>query len=132
MSCIFMMAMFAAQVVSLAERLDQLEDFLLKATGNPTRRTEDGTLPRLEAMFQVGDKPASMSLTFYSNATRARVQVLTHDLNTQEIGQLRELIAEALQARVVDRSRAVTGDIASDMLADSTTNHSPAEHEYNN
>jgi hypothetical protein len=83
--------------------LDQLEDRLAHKAAGPLRRTDSGSVARYEFEFPVPPPPsgpwggagpakAPVVLTVYKRYGRARIQVLTH--------QLQRAQAQALQQRV--------------------------------
>ena len=104
MPCIFCIAVFAMLATAVTTAvLDQLEDRLAHEAAGPLRRTDSGSVARYEFEFPVPPPPsgpwggagpatAPVVLTVYKRYGRARIQVLTH--------QLQRAQAQALQQRV--------------------------------
>jgi hypothetical protein len=89
-----------------AAHLDQIEGRLAeKATGGHVRRTVDtDSVAKFELSVQLGAKSAPVAVTIYKDHKRVRIQILTHDLNREEIEALEDTLAQALDAKIVDRS----------------------------
>jgi len=104
--CIFCIAVFliAASVVTAAT-VDELEDRLEEAASEPVERAADTeSVTVWNATFRVGRDAAPVAITVYKQWGRVRIQVLTHDLNREQVGELQNRIAELLGLRIVDRS----------------------------
>jgi len=104
--CIFCIAVFliAASVVTAAT-VDELEDRLEETASEPVERAADTeSVTVWNATFRVGRDAAPVAITVYKQWGRVRIQVLTHDLNREQVGELQNRIAELLGLRIVDRS----------------------------
>lgn len=107
MPCIFCIAVLALVAGALtSERLDEVEEKLRdKAEDEDVRRTVDTeSVARFELTVRVGSKSAPVAVTVFKDHKRVRIQVLTHELTAQEVEELEEELAEALDAEIVDRS----------------------------
>jgi hypothetical protein len=52
----------------------------------------------------VGGKSAPVAVTLYKEHSRVRIQILTHELTPEEAEKLEDELAEAVGAKIVDRS----------------------------
>jgi hypothetical protein len=105
--CIFCIAVLALVAGALtSERLDEVEEKLRdKADDEKVRRTVDTeSVARFELTVRVGSKSAPVAVTVFKDHKRVRIQVLTHELTAQEVEELEEELADALDAEIVDRS----------------------------
>lgn len=106
MVCIFCIAVLAIVAGALSSAsVDQIEDQLAdKAAGGVTRVSDTESVVRFELTVDVGDKAAPVAVTLYKEHSRARIQVLTHALTPEEVERLEDELAEAIGAKIVDRS----------------------------
>ena len=106
MVCIFCIAVLAIVAGALtAASLDDIEEQLAdKATGDVTRVSDTESVARFELTVDVGGKEAPVAVTLYKEHSRARIQVLTHALTPEEVKRLEDELAEAIGAKIVDRS----------------------------
>jgi len=111
MPCIFCLAVFAlfAGAITTAV-LDQIEARLASVATGPVTRTVDS---ESVAVFETsvllpgrGGRGAPVNVTVYKKHRRIRIQVLTHDLTRAEADAVENLIAQALELRIVSRSDA--------------------------
>jgi hypothetical protein len=106
MPCIFCIAVFMLVAGALtAEQLDEVEGKLAdKADGGRVRRSVDSdSVARFELTVKVGSKAVPVAVTVFKEHRRIRIQVLSHDLDPQEVEELEDELAEALDAEIVDR-----------------------------
>jgi hypothetical protein len=104
--CIFCIAVLMLVAGALtAEQVDEVEDKLGdKAEGGQVRRTVDSdSVAKFELKVRVGSKSVPVAVTVFKDHRRVRIQVLTHDLTSEEVEVLEDELAEALDAEVVDR-----------------------------
>lgn len=106
MVCIFCIAVLAIVAGALsAAALDDIEGKLEeKASGEVKRVSDTESVARFELTVDVGGKEAPVAVTLYKEHGRARIQVLTHELTPEEVQRLEDELAEAIGAKVVDRS----------------------------
>jgi hypothetical protein len=106
MVCIFCIAVLAIVAGALsAASVDQMEEQLAdKASGEVKRVSDTESVVRFELTVDVGDKSAPVAVTLYKEHSRARIQVLTHALTPEEVERLEDELAEAIGAKIVDRS----------------------------
>jgi hypothetical protein len=107
MPCIFCIAVLVLVTGALtSEHLDEVEDKLRdKADDEEVRRTVDtDSVAKFEFTVRVGSKTAPVAVTVFKDHRRARIQVLTHELTAEEVEELEDELAEALDAEVVDRA----------------------------
>lgn len=106
MVCIFCIAVLAIVAGALtAASVDQIEEQLgEKADGEVQRVSDTESVARFELTVDVGGKKAPVAVTLYKEHSRARIQVLTHDLAPEEAEKLEDELAEAIGAKIVDRS----------------------------
>jgi hypothetical protein len=107
MPCIFCIAVLVLVTGALtSEHLDEVEDKLRdKADDEEVRRTVDtDSVAKFELTVRVGSKAAPVAVTVFKDHRRARIQVLTHELTAEEVEELEDKLAEALDAEVVDRA----------------------------
>lgn len=106
MVCIFCIAVLAIVAGALtAGSLDQIEDQLAdKASDGVQRVSDTASVARFELTVDVSGKKAPVAVTIYKEHGRARIQVLTHDLSPEEVERLEDELAEAIGAKIVDRS----------------------------
>jgi hypothetical protein len=100
--CVLMLvggALAAAQVDDVEERLRK------KAEGESVERTVDTeSVAKFELSVKVKGKSVPVAVTLYKEHKRVRIQILTHTLGREEIEALEDELAEALEAKVVERS----------------------------
>ena len=106
MVCIFCIAVLAIvagalTAVSVEEMEEQLAD---KAGGEVKRVSDTESVVRFELAVEVGAKTAPVAVTLYKEHSRVRIQILTHDLTPEEAEKLEDELAEAIGAKIVDRS----------------------------
>lgn len=107
MPCIFCVAVLMLIAGALtSEHLDQAEDSLReKAEGGRVKRTVDSeSVAKFELTVKVGNKSVPVAVTIFKDHKRVRIQVLTHDLSRQELAELEEELADALDAEIVDHA----------------------------
>lgn len=108
MPCIFCLAVFAmlaGTVTTLV--LDQMEARLSSVAASPVRRTVDSaSAASFETTVRLGSKEVPVAVTVYKKYKRVRIQVLTHELSRDEAEAVENLVAQALDLRIVDRSDA--------------------------
>jgi hypothetical protein len=104
--CIFCIAILAIVAGALtAASVDQVEEQLAdKASGGVKRVSDTESVARFELTVEVGGKAAPVAVTLYKEHSRARIQILTHELTKEEAERLQEGLAEAIGAKIVDRS----------------------------
>jgi hypothetical protein len=106
MPCIFCIAVLMVIAGALtAGQVDEVEAKLAdKADGGDVRRTVDSdSVAKFELKVRVGSKSVPVAVTVYKEHGRVRIQVLSHDLDPEEVEELEDELAEALDAEVVDR-----------------------------
>jgi hypothetical protein len=110
--CIFCIAILAIVAGALtAGSLDQIEEQLAdKADGEVHRVSDTESVARFELTVDVSGKKAPVAVTLYKEHSRARIQVLTHALTPEEVEKLEDELAEAIGAKIVDRSNAQDED----------------------
>ena len=108
MPCIFCLAVFAmlaGTVTTLV--LDQMEARLSTVASSPVRRPVDSaSAATFETTVRSGGKDVPVAVTVYKKYKRVRIQVMTHELTRAESEAVEDLIARALDLRIVDRSDA--------------------------
>ena len=106
MVCIFCIAVLAIVAGALtASSLDDMEGQLAdKASGGVKRVSDTESVTRFELSVDVSGKEAPVAVTVYKEHGRARIQVLTHALTPEEVQKLEDELAEAIGAKIVDRS----------------------------
>ena len=106
MVCIFCIAVLAIVAGALtAASVDDIEEQLAaKADGEVRRVSDTASVARFELAVEVGGKQAPVTVTLYKEHSRVRIQILTHDLTSEEAAQLEDELAEAVGATIVDRS----------------------------
>lgn len=106
MVCIFCIAVLMIVAGALtAASLDQMEEQLAeKADGGVQRVSDTESVARFELTVDVSGKKAPVAVTLYKEHGRARIQVLTHALTAEEVVRLEDELAEAIGAKIVDRS----------------------------
>ena len=106
MVCIFCIAVLAIVAGALtAASGDEIEEQLAeKADGEVQRVSDTESVARLELTVDVGGTKAPVAVTLYKEHSRARIQILTHDLTPEEAEKLEDELAEAIGAKIVDRS----------------------------
>jgi hypothetical protein len=104
--CIFCIAVLMIVAGALtAASVDQIEEQLAdKASGEVKRVSDTESVARFELTVDVGGKEAPVAVTLYKEHSRARIQVLTHELTPDEVERLEDELAEAIGAKIVDRS----------------------------
>lgn len=108
MPCIFCLAVFAmlaGTVTTLV--LDQMEARLSAVAASPVRRTVDSaSAATFETTVRLGSREVPVVVTVYKKVKRVRIQVMTHELSRAEAEAVEDLVARALDLRIVDRSDA--------------------------
>ncbi|HJV08651.1 MAG TPA: hypothetical protein VJ653_03195 [Acidimicrobiales bacterium] len=106
MVCIFCIAVLAIVAGALtAASVDEMEEQLAdKADGEVRRVSDTESVARFELTVKVGRKDAPVAVTVYKEHSRVRIQILTHELTPEEAERLEDELAEAVGAKVVDRS----------------------------
>lgn len=106
MVCIFCIAVLAIVAGALtAASVDDIEEQLAdKAEGDVERVSDTESVARFELTVDVDGKKAPVAVTLYKEHSRARIQILTHELTPEEAERLGDELAEAIGAKVVDRS----------------------------
>ena len=106
MVCIFCIAILAIVAGAItAASVDQVEEQLAdKAAGEVKRVSDTESVARFELTVEVGNKTAPVAVTLYKEHSRARIQILTHELTPEEAERLEDELAEAIGAKIVDRS----------------------------
>ena len=61
-------------------------------------------MAKFELSVRVKGKSVPVAVTLYKDHKRVRIQILTHTLGREEIEKLEDELAEALEAKVVERS----------------------------
>jgi hypothetical protein len=104
--CIFCIAVLAIVAGAItAASVDQVEEQLAdKATGEVKRVSDTESVARFELTVEVGNKAAPVAVTLYKEHSRVRIQILTHELTPEEAERLEDELAEAVGAKIVDRS----------------------------
>lgn len=120
MPCIFCIAVFAMLATAVTTAvLDQLEDRLAREAAGPLRRTDSGLVARYEFEFPVPPPPsgpwggagpatAPVVLTVYKRYGRARIQVLTHQLQRAQAQALQQRVAALAGLQIVEWSNPQT------------------------
>ena len=112
MPCIFCLAVFLILAGALtAAMLDQMESQLVSVAAAPVSRPVDSDSvavfeTEVEIPRRLRHRSVPVRVTVYKKHKRVRIQVMTHDLTRAEAEAVEDLIAEALQLRIVDRSDA--------------------------
>ena len=112
MPCIFCLAVFLILAGALtAAMLDQMESQLVAVAAAPVSRPVDSDSvavfeTEVEIPRRLRHRSVPVRVTVYKKHKRVRIQVMTHDLTRAEAEAVEDLIAEALQLRIVDRSDA--------------------------
>ncbi len=106
MVCIFCIAILAIVAGALtAASVDEIEEKLAdKADGEVQRVSDTESIVRFELTVEVGRKQAPVVVTIYKEHSRVRIQILTHELTPEEAEKLEDELAEAVGAKIVDRS----------------------------
>ena len=106
MVCIFCIAVLAIVAGALtAASVDEIEEQLADKAGGEVQRVSDTeSVARFELTVDVDGKRAPVAVTLYKEHSRARIQILTHELTPDEAEKLEDELAEAIGARIVDRS----------------------------
>ena len=106
MVCIFCIAVLAIVAGALTSAsIDQAEEQLADKAADGVRRVSDTeSVARFELTVDVSGRKAPVAVTLYKEHGRARIQVLTHELTPEEVEQLEDELAEAIGAKVVERS----------------------------
>jgi DNA-binding protein YbaB len=103
--CLAVFAMLAGTVTTLV--LDQMEARLSTVAATPVRRTVDSaSAATFETTVRSGGREVPVAVTVYKKYRRVRIQVMTHELSRAEAEAVEDLIARALDLRIVDRSDA--------------------------
>lgn len=118
MPCIFCLAVFALFVGAITTAvLDHMQSRLDAVAMAPvTRAVDSESVTRFDAVVacpQVpgrdsgrAGRPIPVSVTVYKKHKRVRIQVMTHDLSRDEAEAIENMLADALELRIVDRSDA--------------------------
>ena len=108
MPCIFCLAVFAmlaGAVTTLV--LDQMEARLATVAAGPIERSVDSaSVAKFETTVRLGRHEVPVAVTVYKKYRRVRIQVLTHELSRAEAEAVEDMVAAALDLRIVDRSDA--------------------------
>ena len=106
MVCVFCIAVLAIVAGALtAASVDEIEERLAeKADGDLQRVSDTESVARFELTAEVDGTKAPVAVTLYKEHSRARIQILTHDLTPEAAEKLEDELAEAIGAKVVDRS----------------------------
>jgi hypothetical protein len=106
--CLAVFALFAGAVTTVV--LDQMEARLASVATGPVSRTVDSESAAVfETSVRVpgrGDRSVPVTVTVYKKHKRIRIQVMTHDLTRAEAESVEDLVAQALELRIVSRSDA--------------------------
>jgi DNA-binding protein YbaB len=103
--CLAVFAMLAGTVTTLV--LDQMEARLSAVAASPVRRTVDSaSAATFETTVRLGGREVPVAVTVYKKVKRVRIQVMTHELTRAEAEAVEDLVARALDLRIVDRSDA--------------------------
>jgi len=101
--CIAVLAIVAGAITAAAT--DKIEEQLEeKASDGVTRVSDTESVARFELTVDVSGKDAPVAVTLYKDHSRVRIQVLTHELTPEEVERLEDELAEAIGAKIVDRS----------------------------
>ena len=104
MVCIFCIAVLAIVAGALtAASVDEIEEQLADK-GEVTRVSDTESVARFEVTVDVGRKEAPVAVTLYKEHSRVRIQILTHELSPEEAEKLEDELAEAIGAKIVERS----------------------------
>ena len=124
MVCIFCIAVLAIVAGALtAAGVEEIEEQLAdKGAGEVQRVSDTESVVRFELTVEVGRKTAPVAVTLYKEHSRVRIQILTHDLTPEEVEKLEDELAEAIGAKIVDRS-------SPDGVAHEEPAHAPADPE---
>lgn len=111
MPCIFCLAVFAMLAGAVTTVvLDQMEARLAAVAATPvTRAVDSASVAKVETSVVVPgtrDRRVPVSVTVYKKYKRVRIQVMTHELSRAEAEAVEDLVARALDLRIVDRSDA--------------------------
>lgn len=108
MPCIFCLAVFAMLAGSVTTLvLDQMESRLAAVATTPVARTVDSaSAAKFETTVRLGGRDVPVAVTVYKRYQRVRIQVMTHELSRAEAEAVEDLVAAALDLRIVDRSDA--------------------------
>lgn len=106
MVCIFCIAVLAIVAGALtAASVDDVEEKLAdKADGEVQRVSDTESVARFELTVEVDGKKAPVAVTLYKEHSRVRIQILTHELTPEQAEKLEDDLAEAVGAKIVDRS----------------------------
>ena len=106
MVCIFCIAVLAIVAGALtAASVDEIEEQLAeKADGEVQRVSDTESVARFELTVDVDGTKAPVAVTLYKEHSRSRIQILTHDLTPEAAEKLEDELAEAIGAKIVDRS----------------------------
>jgi DNA-binding protein YbaB len=111
--CIFCVLVFMAIAGAVtAATVDKVEEQLSdKAEDGEVRRTVDTeSVAKFELKVKVGNKTVPVAVTVFKEHRRVRIQILSHELTTEEVEQLEDELAEALEAEIVDREHGAAGE----------------------
>ena len=109
MPCIFCMAALAVAAVTIVPALlDQMEGRLMGISTDLTRTAESDSMVQWNGTFAFQDstghaRTAAAQITLYKASSRARIQVMTHQLDPRSNELLEDTIANALGATIVSR-----------------------------
>ena len=106
MVCIFCIAVLAIVAGALtAASVDEIEERLAdKADGEVQRVSDTESVARFELTVDVDGTKAPAAVTLYKEHSRVRIQILTHELTPEAAEKLEDELAEAIGAKIVDRS----------------------------
>jgi hypothetical protein len=111
MPCIFCIAALAIAATTIVPALlDQMEGSLAKISADLQRTAESESMVQWGGSFAFRDsgghqRTAAANITLYKDSKRARIQVMTHQLDPQSDELLEDTIAAALGAKVLSRHR---------------------------
>lgn len=106
MVCIFCIAVLAIVAGALtAASVDEIEEQLAEKAGGEVQRVSDTeSVARFELTVDVAGTKAPVAVTVYKEHRRVRIQILTHELTPEEAERIEDELAEAIGAKIVDRS----------------------------
>lgn len=96
MSCTFC-------IVALKPSTDDVEPFVKETLASPAKVLDTETVSLWRGSSNALERRIPVSITLYKAPRRCRVQVLGHELSTEERTRLEDAVAASLQATVVSR-----------------------------
>lgn len=110
MPCIFCLAVFALFAGAVTTTvLDQMEARLASVASHPVARTvnsESATVFETSVLLPGQRRAIPVNVTVYKKHRRIRIQVMTHEITRSEAEAIEDLLAQALELRIVSRSDA--------------------------